>query len=67
MKLKDLKDKRVVLNYQTKGNFTNDQQGIVTHVGQNVVAFNIGRKEIFIDKNRINYATEQSGEVLYKK
>ena len=66
MKLKDLLNKRVVLNYQSKVG-TNDQQGLITHIGADRVGFNIGRKELFIEKSKINYATDMHSNLLFKR
>ena len=64
MKLKELLNKRVVLNYQTKVG-TNDQHGILTHIGPDKVVLNIGKREVYIEKNNINFASSLSGVKLY--
>ena len=66
MKLKHLINKRLIVNYTTKSGDINDQQGRITHEGQFVIGLNIGKKEIFIDKSRINSIKDMKGNYYYK-
>jgi hypothetical protein len=63
-RISELVNKRVVLNYKGKV-AVNDQQGIITHVGESKLSFNVGRKEIFIEKKNVNYAANADGSILW--
>jgi len=52
-RLKEYENKRVVLTYRNKVGYINVQQGNLAYVGRDFVVFNVGFKDVKINRTNI--------------
>ena len=62
-RLKDFEGQRIVVNYSSRVG-VNDQLCKIMFVGQESVIINLGRKELRLARERINYLADVGGERL---